>query len=83
MCSLITVNLEIFARVYFRNTSHMRSFVKIKSSRNGEITPSFTDEGESSQSCEFLHRKYVFFYVILEKRILAKISEFTVSVVPF
>ena len=33
-----TEKSEIFARVYFRETSHMRSFVKIKSSRNGEIT---------------------------------------------
>ena len=33
-----TVNSEIFARVYLRETSHMRSFVKTKSSRNGEIT---------------------------------------------
>ena len=40
-----TVNAEIFARVYFRETSHMhmRSFVKIKSSQNGEITLSLTD----------------------------------------
>ena len=39
----------------------MRSFVKIKSSRNGTITLSFTDEGKSCHSCEFLCRKYVFF----------------------
>ena len=28
---------------YFRETSHMRSFVKIKSSRNAEITMSLID----------------------------------------
>ena len=38
----------------------MRSFVKIRSSRNGEITLSFTDEGKSCHSRDFLRRKYVF-----------------------
>ena len=33
--------------LYFRDTSHMRSFVKIKSSRNDKITLSFTDIGKS------------------------------------
>ena len=42
-----SVNSEIFARVYIRETSHMRSFVKIKSSQNAEITLSFTDIGIS------------------------------------
>ena len=42
-----TVNSEIFPRVYFRETSHKRSFVKMKSSRNGEIIMSFTDIGKS------------------------------------
>ena len=45
-----TVNLENFARVYF----HMRSFVKIKPSRNGKITLSFTDIRISCPSREFL-----------------------------
>ena len=57
---LSTVNSEIFARVYCRETSHMRSFVKIKSSRNGLITLSLTDEGKSCHSREYLRRKYVF-----------------------
>ena len=48
LCSVAdTVNPEIFARVYFREISHMRSFVKIKSSRNEEIILSFTDIGIS------------------------------------
>ena len=38
------VNSEIFARVLF--SRNMRSFVKIKSSRNAEITQSFTDLGK-------------------------------------
>ena len=38
-----TVISEIFARVLFS----LRNFVKIKSSRNGEITQSFTDIGKS------------------------------------
>ena len=45
-----TVNSEIFARVLF---SHMRSFVKIKSSLNGEIILSFTDVGNSCPSRDF------------------------------
>ena len=48
-----TVNPEIFARVYFRETSHMRSFVKIKPSRNGEITLTFIDMAKSCLSREF------------------------------
>ena len=52
-CHKITVNAEIFARVLFRETSHMRSFVKIKSSRNGEITLSSTDVYKSCLSREF------------------------------
>ena len=40
--------------VLFSRTSHMRSFVKIESSRNGEITMSFTDVGKSCPSREFL-----------------------------
>ena len=39
--------------LYFRETSHTRSFVKIKYSRNGEISLSFTDIGESCPSHEF------------------------------
>ena len=49
-----TVNSEIFARVYFRETSHMRSFVKIKPSRNGEITLPLIDIGKSCLCREFL-----------------------------
>ena len=43
-----TVNSEIFAKVLF--SRNLRSFVKIKSSRKGEITLSFTD---MSKSCPF------------------------------
>ena len=48
-----TVNSEIFARVLFT-----RNFVKIKPSRNGEITLSFTDIGKSCPSRILLTRKY-------------------------
>ena len=43
-----------FREFYFRETLHMRSFVKIESWRNGEITLSFTDIRTSCPSCEFL-----------------------------
>ena len=42
-----TVNAEIFARTFFRESSHMRSSVKIKPSGNGKITLSFIDIGKS------------------------------------
>ena len=50
----IKVNSEIFARVYFRETLRTRSLVKIKPSRNGEITLSFTDVGKPGPSHGFL-----------------------------
>ena len=50
-----TVNSEIFARVLFRETSHMRSFVKTKSSRIAKFsTLSITDIGKSCPSREIL-----------------------------
>ena len=49
-----TVNLEIIAIILFSRNSHMLSFVKIKSSRNAEITQSFNDIGKSCPSREFL-----------------------------
>ena len=51
----LTVNSEVFAMFYFRETSYMQNFVKIKLSRNGEITLLFTCP---SHKC--LRRKYVF-----------------------
>ena len=64
----------------------MRSFVKIKSSQNGEITQSFSDECEITLSfSDECHRRK--FYGanmsfnairIRENRIIAKNSEFTV-----
>ena len=49
-----TVNSEIFTRVLYRETLHMRSFVKIKPWRNSKITLSFTDEGKSWPSSEYV-----------------------------
>ena len=43
-----TVHSEIFARVLFS-----RSFAKMKTSRNGEITMSFIDVGKSCPSPAF------------------------------
>ena len=45
-----TVNSEIFARALF---SHTRSFLKIKTSRNGKITLSFIDKGKPCLSRNF------------------------------
>ena len=43
----------------------MQSFVKIKSSQNGEITLLITDIGKSCSSREFLSRKFVLFVLLL------------------
>ena len=71
-----TVNSENFARVYFRETSHMRSFVKIKYSRNAEITLSFTHIRKSWPSHEFLTSQICLLTLHSENKILAKISGF-------
>ena len=57
----------------------MRSFVKIRPSRNREITLSFTYIGKSCLSCEF-NVSNMSFKAFRENKILAKISEFTVIV---
>ena len=49
----ITVDSEMFARFYFRETSSMQSFVKIKCSQNGQIILSFSDIGKSCPICSF------------------------------
>ena len=56
----------------------MRSFVKIKLSRNGKITLSFIDIGESCHNRDFFHITDMSFNAIRENKILAKISESTV-----
>ena len=63
---------------YFRETSHMRSFVKIESSPNGEITLSITDLGKSSTSREFLAPQNCLLTLFAKMKILAKIFGFTV-----
>ena len=63
---------EIFTRFfYFRETSH------IKSSRNGEITLSFTDIGKPCPNRDF-NIANMCLNAVRENKILAKISLFTV-----
>ena len=50
----MTVNSEIFATVLFSRTLTDAKFREKIPSRNGEITLSFTDLGESCNSHEFL-----------------------------
>ena len=57
--------------------AHMRSFVKIKSSRIGEITKPFTDIGKSRPSCEFFYVANMCFNAIRENKMPARIPEFT------
>ena len=56
----------------------MRSFVRIKPSRNGEITLSFTEVGKPCLSRDFFTVANMSFNDIRENEVLAKISEFTV-----
>ena len=50
----LVLSIRKFSRgIYFRETSHMRSFVKIKPSRNGKITLSFIDTGKPCLSGDF------------------------------
>ena len=68
-----TVNSEIFARVYFHECSHLRSFPKTNPRKLAKSLVSFTDVGKlclnvANMSLNAIH----------ENKILAKISEFTV-----
>ena len=56
----------------------MRSFLKIKPSRIGAITLSFTDKGKSCSVQDFLYVANVSFEAIRKNKTLTKISEFTV-----
>ena len=56
----------------------MQSFAKIKSSRNGKITLSFTDIGISYQSCEFFNVPTMSFNAVCNNIFLVKISKFTI-----
>ena len=60
----------------------MRNFVKIKSSRNGKITLSFTVEVNHVIVANF-YIANMSFNTFRENKILANISEFTVSTVMF
>ena len=71
-----TVDSEIFARILF---SRMRSFAKIKPSRNSENSLSLSDEGRSYRSRDFYVANTPF-NTPHENKILAKFSEFTVFI---
>ena len=58
--SVLKVNLCSVVQTTPGHEVTLRSFVKIKSSRNFAITLSFTDEDKSFHGRELLRRKYVF-----------------------
>ena len=60
------------------DTSHMGSCVKKQSSQNGEITLSFTDIGTPCPSREFLTPQICLLTLFAKKKILTKISGYTV-----
>ena len=53
--------------------------MKIKPSQNGEITLLFTEVGKSCPRSEFFKVANMPFNAFLRNKVLAKISEFTVS----
>ena len=57
----------------------MRSFVKMKSSRNAEITLSFTSIRNSWPSRDFLASQICLLTLYAKNKILVKIAGFTVS----
>ena len=57
--------------------------MKIKPSGNGEITRSFTDVGKSCPSHLFLTWQICLLTLFHENKILAKVSEFTVSIIQY
>ena len=73
-----TVNSEIFVRVSFLRNFTNAKFVKIKHSRNGEITLSLTDVCKSCPGREFYPGKYVFLPLCAKIKFSLKISEFIV-----
>ena len=56
----------------------MRSCMKIEALQNGKITLLFTDIGKSCPSREFLKSQMCILTLFAEKKILEKISKFTV-----
>ena len=71
-----SVNSENFAKVLFsQNFADTRSFVKIKTLRNEEITLQFTDVGKSCPSHKFLMSQSCMLMLFLN---FNAISEFTV-----
>ena len=73
--AISTVNSDIFARILF--SRNLRSFVKIKSSPNGETTLSFTDIVLSCTSRDFFSVANMLFNAIRENK-PTKISGFAV-----
>ena len=61
----------------------MRSFVKINSPRNGEITLSTTDIGQSNPRSRKFQVASMSFNAIRENKILSKISRLTVFELKF
>ena len=59
-----------FVRALF--SQNVRSFVKIKPSRNGEITLSFTDIGKSCPSCAFLNSQICLLKLFAKIKLLGK-----------
>ena len=70
-----TVNSEISRGFYFRETSHMRSFVKMKTSRNGEITLSATDMGKSYPSSEIFRSQVCLLMLIAKTKFSRKFPD--------
>ena len=74
--SQATVNSDNFAKFYFRETSHLRSFAKIKHCKIMVKSLSFTDVGKPGSSREFLMSQICLLMLFLENEVLANCFEF-------
>ena len=74
--SLATVNSEISRVFYFRETLQMRSFVKIKSSRNGETTLSFVNRAKACPSGAFSTSQICLLTLFTKKKFSRKFPHF-------
>ena len=67
--------LQQFHTVKFGNFRQGFSFVKIKSSRHGEITLSFPDLGKSCPTCNFLALKICLLLLLAKINFLRKFPD--------
>ena len=72
---VVYCTFENFRKVFFLQTSHRRSFVIIKSSRNGKINILFTDIAKSCNRCKFLTSQICLLMLFAKIKFLTKFPD--------